>query len=413
MSKVIGATLIEKVYESKLRENYVVLLGELAPKPVPDLVRGVEEFFAKQPDEKLSQCDICKGWSDANATPACPYCDDSDGAPSALAPNEIPEPATEVVPDDVEIDATQIEASGVSLEPAPEPEKKGRKKLAPAEVADKKKVRAAPPTPKPSAPVIPISTGLALAGGRALASEKDLDESIRRFKEAGTAGAAADYVMGQELSRMRDTLWQQRTDGNGKPKYKSFLQFVAEEVEISKALAYRMMRVASVFTRDQFVKFGPSALGVLVGAPHKEHQQLMERAEAGATVRELEDEVRQIREKQGITVLETTRPKGEASSSPKRGPSPAATAAAAAARRKESAAITLGLKAEQTTVVMKARAKRGEPEREAKTIEDQPYGVIECINGVDLYIAVKLNARGVIEAKVTARRQKDEDDGEE
>ncbi len=366
-------------------------------------MRGLEEYFSKAPAETLGQCDICHGWSPViDGIDACPYCDDQDAkASDSEGANAYDKAVAELLPGETEsIDALAIEASGVELLP---PATGKRTKLAANEVADRKKVAKAPATPKPSSPALGLASGLRAPGS----GEKELDESLARYKLAAENGADSLYLMGVEIRRQRDHLWQQRMEA-GKPKYKTWNQFVAAEHDISTSLANRTMRVVENFSRAQFHQYGAKALMVLVGAPKEEHAALLAQADAGATTRELEVEVKKIRERDGITVIETGRT-AEAAATGRKVPTAKTTAAAAAARKREPAAITVGLKSEQATIDMFARTNNNGEKREARTLEDQPYGILECMNGVNLYFALKQHPSGKIQIKLTAKRPEEDE----
>ncbi len=393
----VGAVRIGNVFESKVRENFAAFVGEVAPKKLELVVRGLEAHFLKGEQDQLGECDLCGGWSPVAELDACPFCDD------VPTENRVEVVAAEVVENfpETAIDAAALEASGVALS---EEKPSKRKKLTDAEVAERKAITKAPPVPAPSNP-----PGFLASGGR-IANEKELDESMARYRKASEQGADSLYLMGIEIRRQRDHLWQQRLE-NGKPKYKTWNQFVAAEHDISTSLANRTMRVVENFSQAQFHEYGAKALMVLVGAPKEEHAALLAQADGGATTRELEESVRQIRERDGITTIETERSSAAAASGRK-----IPTAKAAASRKKDAAAITLGLKAEQGSIKLLSRkpvegqypAKKEEP-RAARTIEDMPYGTLECINGVTLYLAVKQRPTGELEIKWSAKR----DDGEE
>jgi hypothetical protein len=51
-----------------------------------------------------------------------------------------------------------------------------------------------------------------------------------------------------------------------------------------------------------------------------------------------------------------------------------------------------------------------DPEVRARTLEDQPYGTIEAINGVTIALAIRTTPAGELEIKYAARR--DGEDGE-
>lgn len=354
MSEIIGATKIEKTYASKARENYAALLNEVAPKKLEDVIAGLEKHFSTAKGIELVQCDVCFGWSD-EALDACPYCNDGKAeAPSPPPPAPVP--------------STDILASS------------------------KKKAATAPSI---------------LSGGKASLTEKDLDEELRLFREDTKNSNAGTYLMGKRLIRFRNELWMLRT-AEGKPKYKSNNQFVEDELGMTVGYANKLRRIAEVFTLEQFIDHGPEALKALIAAPKEVHADLLKRHKEGATVEEIETAVKEIREKGGITVIETDATKAAAANG-KNMPSAAATAAGAKSRKKDACAITIGLKSEQGTITCKARpSKKGEEPRDARTLEDQPFCEIEAINGVKLFLAIKTTPAGVIAIKYTAKREDDE-----
>lgn len=407
MGVVIGSTDQSKVNEEKLRGHYFAIVGAFAPKKIEKVVEELEAHFEKTNPDGLVQCDVCYGWSDNAALSECPYCGstDSEEASAKTGAAEVPQIVDEVF-DETEIDASKIEA--LEEESARKPRK--AKRATTEEVAERKMVRRPPSVPRPSsAPAISI-----LAGGRSqLATEKELDEEIARFVEAGEATAANNYRMGVSLLKIRDGLWQQRKE-NGKPKYKSFEQFVATELLISRSLATSLQNVVTNFSRDQFDKFGITALKWIGSAPKEDRPLLLAMAEGGASSREIQDEVTRIRDEKNVAYVEqaagataTAAARGGTGFNGHEAPAPVATIAAAKARRANSAAITIGLKQEQITVKMLARAKRGEDERPARSLEDQPYATIECTNGTKLYFAIKTRPTGELELKMTAKRDKE------
>lgn len=338
---------LNRVSPCYVRENYASILNEVAPSKLEDVVSKLETHFLKQPKETLAQCDQCMGWSDENL-PDCPFCNDGKEAAAE------PPPAAPV----------------------------------PAEVASKKgeKLERAA-----SAPL------LSLAGGRPIFSEKDLDESIARLKAASDRTADSAYEMGRELALIREHLWEQRTGEDGKPKYKSYNQFLEEELGISAGYGNKLRRIAETFTIDQFRAHGVEALKAINAAPKEVHEMLLKHHKEGSTVAQLEEEVREIRIQTGTTVVPSAATKA-ASEKGRNVPSAAATEAAAAARRKPG--ITVGFKESGGTIDLMARpTKKGEEPRKARTLEEQPYGTIEAINGKKVVLTVKTSAAGELKLK--------------
>jgi nucleotide-binding universal stress UspA family protein len=401
---VIGSTNSDKVYEAGLREQFAAITGRIAPKMVEAVIRELEEHFAAMPASKLLKCDKCQGWSSEDLD-SCPYCGEGGVVTKDAPPPELDAaPAeTEAAPEEpkTEIDATQIEAAAEVVEEKPQKlVKVDRKKNGKGKKKDE---------PTTDAPAIEVAPTTAF-------TEKDLDDAIARFQVAAERGADSMYEMGLELRKIRDELWQQRTAEDGKPKYKSFHQFVVEELKVSKDHAYRMVRVVECFSADQFRQYGAGVLKVLVAAPKEDHLRLLEQADKGATQKELAEEVAKVREEKGITTIETGTTKQRVAEGKPLPP----TAAAAAAKRgtgagtsrkpREAAAVTVGLKQEQYTIPLFARpAKPGDETGPARTLADQPWGKIEAMNGLSIFFAVKEKPTGELVAMVTVKKDEDEE----
>lgn len=403
---IVGSARVDRVWEEKLRENYIAIVGTGAPMRLEDCVRGLEAFVEKNvPENSRVQCDVCGGWSDEGLS-SCPYCADEGPPANVTPPKDSGVVLAEVVKDDTAIDATVIEAGGVSLD---EPKKgKGKKdKKSAAEVAESKAPKPMPATPVPSAPLVNVPLAPVVA------NEKELDAALERYRKAGEVYGVGSYLMGVEIAKIHDHLWQQRLDG-GKAKYKSWAQFVQSELGISVPYANRLRTIAAKFTKDACEKYGVKMLMIVAAAPKEDHAHLMAKADEGATTRELDEEVRKIREAKGIATVDEPTDAPEAKGKRQTQKATEAAKAAAAARKKEtSAAITLGLKSETFKVKMFAKPldeklPHQKAER-ARSLEDQPYGKVECINGVTLYLAIQVTPTGEIEIRGTAKREDDEE----
>lgn len=377
MATMIGAVRLEKVWESRLRTNFVSLTGEEAPRDKSDLAKAMEVHFAKTcAAEKLSQCDQCMGWSDEAASESCPYCGDSPPAEGVTAANEDP----------TVIDAAAMEAAGVELVEE-EPRKKG-----------KQAARKAPPVPKPSAPLVMIT------GGKIIASEHELDAAMDEIRDQMQKGNESWYRVGIIARDVKERLWQQRTDkADGKPKYKSWAQFCESEFDKSQTFVNRLIATVETFNEKVFASYGIKALMLMCTAPKAEHAQLMAKVDAGMPVRELETEIKGIRKEQGIAVMPPS------VSEVIEGRTAKATEAAAAKRKKESAAITLGLKEKnfEAKLFTAASIKSDDPRR-AREVADKPCAKIECMNGVVMYVALVASSSGELKLKFVTKRQDEE-----
>lgn len=398
---IVGSAKIERVWEAKFRESYLSIVGGKPAEDLEDAVRGLEKHIEKNvPEKNRVQCDVCGGWSDEGLS-SCPYCAD-EGPPPVVAPKES---GVVAIPAEV-----VQEAGGVSL--AEEKPKKGGKKGEKKTQAEVRETKAPQPMPamvKPSAPVVDVPLAPVVA------NEKELDAALDRYRKASESTANGLYLMGVEIAKIHDHLWQQRLEG-GKSKYKSWSQFVATELAISVPYANRLKQVVEKFSENDFNKYGAKALMVMAAAPKEDHARLMEAAENGASTRELDAEVRKIREAKGIATLDE--PGEEPAGKGKRQTQKATEAAKAAAEKKRkegSAAATIGLKSETGKVKLYAKPLDEKlPHQKAElatSIDDQPYGKIEGINGMTLYLALQRTPAGKLEIRYTAKR--DEDDGEE
>lgn len=385
MNQATGSkgVVLEKVYAAVCRENYASILNEIAPPKIEDVVSGLENhFFALQKKgEDLSQCDVCHGWSAESVTKACPFCNDGryEQAPKQAPP--MPQSSSPIVAEIVPADAAAAMTSRVKKREA-------------------------------SAPKLSL-----LSGGRTQLTEKDLDDEIAAMERDANSAASGAYSVGRRLIRIHDELWMLRPGKDGKQKYKSYSQFVEEELHIHVGYANKIRRVAEAFTKEQYLEFGIEALKAIVASPKEMHDDLLKRRAAGATVPELEQTVREIKEKGGITVVETAATSDEAREAAKGKksiPTKEAVEAAAAARRKpkpEASAFTIGLKTDKAfEVPCFARPKKGSEPTRARSMDDQPYGEIEGINGRKLYVVVKQTPAGEWFFKVTPKKP---DDGEE
>jgi hypothetical protein len=137
-------------------------------------------------------------------------------------------------------------------------------------------------------------------------------------------------------------------------------------------------------------------LKALIAAPKEEHARLLEKRASGATVEQLQEEVRQIRERGGIEVLPPVEDRSETDKK-KAAQTKAATIAAAEKRRKSRATIAVHLEETVGTIDLFAKPNsKDEVPREARTMEDQPWGKLVASNGVELVFRMKQTSEGKV-----------------
>jgi hypothetical protein len=89
----------------------------------------------------------------------------------------------------------------------------------------------------------------------------------------------SQWMLGQKISQIFKTkAWMARQDPEtGKPKYRSFNQFCAEELDLSAAYSYQLMDVASTFTEEQVRAIGASKIRPILRLPEAKRPELIAR----------------------------------------------------------------------------------------------------------------------------------------
>lgn len=306
---MVGGVVLRRVWEGKLRENFVSITGEFAPKPLEDVVRGLAAHIERTvPEARRVHCDVCGGFSDADDD-ACPFCGDGRGPE--------PEPAHETW-------TLNEESSGGETEMArTKTAERVAAEAAAAEATKQSAVEVISPgnSPPPSTAIVsrgklptPTAPVIDLANAKPMVTEKDLDEEIQRFRDLHVdfvrSSATTFRRAGQSIERIHDRLWQQRLRA-GKPKYKSWNQFVEQDLGITVSYA-KKLRAAAKFTDEQIDQLGVTMLALIASAPPERHAHLLEAAPT-LTRDEMQARVTQINEE----IHEQATAKAEAEGKPK------------------------------------------------------------------------------------------------
>jgi hypothetical protein len=320
-------------------------------------LRAYQHDPEKVPDDHIVQCGKCNGFSD-DRLDACPYCGEADtgAAPEAAASNgHAAEPASE--PPDAE-DATEVVA-------APEEKPKTRSQA---------QLKAVKPELVPS-PARSLDV-----------SERALDRRITEVNLAKTKGAKAYWELGNAIKDIHDRkLYTQRSGVDGKPKYKSWLQFSQAELQMSGEHATRAMLVAASFTREDFEAIGISKLSLIAKLPEALQNEMTEKARAGLPLAEVEKQVRKLN------------PRSTGSKKPARVSKPPGPDE-----------LTAIVAKERVKVPMFARMKKpGAKPIRANTLGQDPSGEVELANGVIMYVHIVKEARG-ISVIIEHRRRRDQ-----
>lgn len=232
-----------KVMSVGVLDAAIKALGIKPPtqKTAPAKAAVLAEHFAKNvPKRELSSCSTCGGVSDIRLS-SCPYCGDGD-----------------VVGEQKPTITTTAEAAGVA---------NAIVESAPAE---------------DDAPT--------MSGGYVVLKVEDLDASIGRVVELKRNAERSIWELGNEIRTIHDgELWKAR-QADGKAKHKNWKAFCAAELDMSHSHAYRLIDVATKFTREQVEKFGVTKLTIIAQLPDAEREAALRGEKDGASAKKLKRE---------------------------------------------------------------------------------------------------------------------------
>jgi hypothetical protein len=329
-----------------------------------DLVAQVAKHWGGLPAGDLAECEACGGIS-PSSNDVCPFC-------GCDASGKMTDEARRLADVDAQVPSVAEQSTAIVPEPSAHL----------AEVVDDL---------KPSSE---------------LKTERDLDESVRKIKEAKSIGAASAWYLGHEILRCRtENLHLLRTEG-GKPVYKSWEAFVHKELMMTPANALLLMDVAKKATVEQVKALGYTKMALILTVPESDQPKLIEEARAGASRKDLTEKVRKIKKEKKFS-----RPKREdalPSASPTGG----------------KPTLNTGRKPKQDTITVAALPKRmtlkaykcpkGRPfdPKElgrAKTIADEPTSEYVLPNGVVLRVTTTKSDSGEVQHIVSFRRPVEEE----
>lgn len=236
--------------------------GLKADLSLEDLVKAAQDHWLKLGEDHRGNCDNCGGDSDVLLDP-CPFCGD-DGEGKVL-PFEEPKAATKNESPVVDkLNAAVATGQGQAL------------------------VKVT----KPKDDLVPASQVL---------TEHDLDAAVARVHKAKGETAAGHWDVGNETRDIYNRkLWQLRLGADGKPKYKTWESFVAQELMMSHTNAKILMDVSEAYSREKVAALGPYKLGFTLTLPVEDRPRLLAAAEGGATKRQLAEEARRIKKEKGF-----------------------------------------------------------------------------------------------------------------
>lgn len=320
----------------------------IKPTDVRGTAKLMGETFVDLPANKLADCDNCGGQSDAKLD-CCPYCGVADDENVSTDDSMIPEPP-------------------------------------------------------------PGTAGSTLAATR---TEKELDAAVDGITKLKAEGGKNLWLLGKAIATVYDTqLWKQRTDDKDKPAYKSFDDFARKELLMTKTTAYWMMDVSKSFDQKLAGEYGTTKLGHILQAPKEDRQLLLDKMKAGASAREIAEEVRERKKKAAANgaARELPRQKDSNGRDIKKRAAASSKAIANKAPKKKARtdAITIAkmLGKQQVKLFKKPEKKGEEPTTRARKLGDRPFGKLVLENGVVQTFTVTTSSSGELFLSVDTTREK-------
>lgn len=393
----IGSVQLDKVNREVLVKNAKKLKVGSGKDTTEAIIAALVARFAKLPAERLADCSDCGGESDTELE-ECPFCGSKNDDEESESASE----ASESASDDASASSASSDTAAAGWaagKPVP-----ATTDDASASIDDRPEVLAQQRRALKKTTGVVAGVGLAAAGASPSSAlsqytETDLNEAVDRVIRMKGDAMVSHWRLGAEIKAIYDKqLWKQRNDAdNGKPKYKSFNQFVVIELGFLVNNAYWLIDVATHFTEDDVRAYGTTKLGHILSVPKEDRTRLLEAVKAGATVREIREEVKQMTA--GVT---TERQTGRQKQPRKKGARAKKVKKTAPKAGTMTIARILG---KQTVKLFKGPWPRtGEPEVRAKKLGDNPVGVLDFENGVRMYFQITTSPSGELVLRTDTKR---------
>lgn len=330
------------------------------------------EVSKEGPDNELLDCDHCGGLSQPHHK-VCPYCGTGDEQPAPTSP--------------VAVQQAKAKAEGEGKPSKPEKKAKPSKAEAASKRREKAQKKAKEEKAKPAKAAL-AKVAPATVDRRAL---DKLDQTERRI--AGLVGDnfASAWKLGRELANAFEAgVWKARLDGDGKPAYTGFADWVHQRFSLVPQYARKLMIVSKHFSEKQIREIGPTKLDMVLRVPAELREELLEKA--GGTPRaELEQEVRRI-------APGATRPAMEGSSAQNQANAAAGRAAPRPTRVVAPNEVTVAIALGRYELPLFARAKSAESGEEvrAKSVAADPHCAHDMQNGVRAHYRLVEDEEGLV-----------------
>mgnify|MGYP001577191720 CR=1 FL=1 len=201
-------------------------------------------------------------------------------------------------------------------------------------------------------------------------SQDSLDQNVQLIHNLKSSMADNYYALGLALrDNYEKCLWALRKKASGEGKYKNFEAWARNEVKLGRTQTMKCIEVVENFTEEEVRRIGHSKLAIALQVPQTKRAELLEAAEAGASKRELE-------------------------------------AAVAEMKGKIKESVTVALSMAETRLPLMKRPESAEAELEpAVEIDDEPWGVETLSNGIAQSYRVIRNDEGEIVLLIQRHRK--------
>ena len=352
------------------------------------LVFKAREYYEKNtPAEHLVQCDYCGGVSD-DRLEACPFCNDNPGQVSASnGAAAAAQKETTVDPKE----ATKKTPKAPKSKPTPEAKANGKAHV------NGKAAHATAIVPADPAPLAAKTPASAIT----LSKESDLDVAVADIRKLKVETVVGYKALGLRIKDVYDQqLWKLRT-AEGKQRYKNVDAFFHIELGMTPDTAYGLIDMAARYSDEQIQKFGATKLKLLCEAPKEDQPRIMGEIERGASKREVEKIVREVKKKKNHrnprrdtgTVAQGT--VGEA------GGRKRVTSQIAVANMMGTVQVKLYKRPSGSRQPLKEMISEGV---RARRLADEPFGMHELANDVVQIFTVQESPSGELVLKIKTKR---------
>jgi hypothetical protein len=235
-------------------------------------------------------------------------------------------------------------------------------------------------------------------------SEADLDTAVKHVIQLKSDASVSYWELGGAILEINEKgLWKLRLGENGKARYSGFDAFCHHELNMSVTNAFNMMACARDYTREDVAAMGKSKAVLILKAAPEDRKELQEKAKKGASFRDVEKGVKESKKKRSYT---------GATPAAKRGSKGGHARAEKHEKNREVAQDKITIAKIEGIKTVKLYARPASLKnldldacKRAKTIKDQPFGRLELVNGVAMFISIVVGKDGSLAAKIDTRRE--------